>query len=223
MLNVFVLKRTMLVSGILLLLLTGLYYLWGHQGNLLAGFFKDAATDEPHQPLSEIVINQKITKPRIIIIKNQKKLQLYDGDRLLKTYDIALGTNPSLDAKHKAKDNLTPEGTYYIVEKTAFGTPRRFLGTRWFSLNYPNLENAKHGLKEQLITSRDFLAIEKANTERIKPPQKTPLGGMIGIHGGGSPLLGQTWTNGSIGMYNKDIEELFEFIPLGTVVIIKKG
>lgn len=215
-------KRMIQFSGILLLVLAGLYYLWGHQGNLLVPFLKDSTTDEPHQPLSEIVIDHKILKPLIIISKRTKKLDLYDGERLLKSYGIALGTNTTLDAKLKDKDNLTPEGTYYIVEKTQFGFPRRFLGTSWLGINYPNFDDAKHGFKERLITSKDFLAIEKASQERTPPPKDTPLGGMIGIHGGGSPFLGSSWTNGSVGMYNKDVEEIFEFIPLGTVVVIKK-
>lgn len=220
--NLHMIKRMISITGTLLLILAGLLYLWGHQGNLLSGFFSNAATDEPHRPLSEIVIDQKISKPHILVIKKQKKLILYDGDRLLKTYEIALGTNKSLDAKLKNKDNLTPEGIYYIVEKTSYGSPKRFLGTRWLGLNYPNYEDAKHGFKEGLITSSDFLAIEKAALDRVQPPQHTPLGGMIGIHGGGSPFLGSSWTNGSIGMYNKDVEELFEFIPLGAELVIKK-
>lgn len=219
--NLYIVKRTMRVSGILLLLLVGLYYLWGHQGNLLVAFFSDYATDKPHQPLSEIIIDQKISKPRIMISKRQKMLYLYDGDRLLKSYAVALGTNTALDAKLKDKDNLTPEGIYYIVEKTSFGSPKRFLGSSWLGLNYPNFEDAKRGFKGRLITSSDFLAIEKAASEMVPPPKNTSLGGMIGIHGGGSPLLGSSWTNGSIGMYNKDIEEIFKYIPLRTEVIIK--
>ncbi|MFZ5639557.1 MAG: L,D-transpeptidase [Bacillota bacterium] len=220
--KLYIIKRTMKLSGILLLVLAALFYLWGHQGNLLAVFLRDSMTDEPHRPLSEIVIDRKISKPRIIVSKRQKTLIVFDGDRLLKTYTVSLGTNPSLDAKIKDKDNLTPEGTYYVVEKTSFGTPRRFLGSRWLGLNYPNFEDAKRGFKEGLITSKDFLAIEKAALEHVPPPKDTPLGGIIGIHGGGSPLLGSSWTNGSIGMYNKDVEELFEYIPLGTEVLIKK-
>jgi lipoprotein-anchoring transpeptidase ErfK/SrfK len=212
----------MKLSGMLLLVMAGLFYLWGHQGSLLAFFLRDSMTDEPHRPLSEIVIDSKISKPRLVVSKSQKKLDVFDGDRLLKTYTVALGTNPSLDTKIKDKDNLTPEGTYYVVEKTSFGTPRRFLGSRWLGLNYPNFEDAKRGFKERLITSKDFLAVEKAALERVPPPKDTPLGGSIGIHGGGSPLLGSSWTNGSIGMYNKDVEELFEYIPLGTEVVIKK-
>lgn len=220
--NLFIIKRTMQISGILLLLLAGFFYLWGHQGNLMASFLSDTVTDDPHRPLSEIVIDRKILKPLVIISKRQKKLYLYDSDRLLKAYEVALGSNKTLDAKIKDKDNLTPEGTYYLVEKTIFGTPRRYLGSRWLGLNYPNYDDAKRGFRERLITGKDFLAIEKASQERIPPPKDTPLGGMIGIHGGGAPLLGSAWTNGSIGMYNKDVEEIFEFLPLGTEVVIKK-
>ena len=43
------------------------------------------------------------------------------------------------------------------------------------------------------------------------------MGGPIGIQGFGAD---SNWTHGSIAMHNKDIEELFWNIPIGTPVVI---
>ncbi len=49
------------------------------------------------------------------------------------------------------------------------------------------------------------------------PPQKTPLGGEIYIHGGG---VGGNWTWGCVAMNNEDIEEIYKLVNVGTRVAI---
>jgi L,D-peptidoglycan transpeptidase YkuD (ErfK/YbiS/YcfS/YnhG family) len=49
------------------------------------------------------------------------------------------------------------------------------------------------------------------------PPQNTNLGGDICIHGGGT---NSNWTFGCIALEDKDIEDLFKFIQLGTKITI---
>ena len=50
------------------------------------------------------------------------------------------------------------------------------------------------------------------------PPQRTRLGGEIYIHGGGTD---GDWTRGCIAMADRDIEEIFEAIAVGTPVRIE--
>ncbi len=65
----------------------------------------------------------------------------------------------------------------------------------------------------------------EAEKKKIEPPKNTALGGGIGIHG----WLEEDWDNsenrnltwGCIVMHNKDIEELYDKIPLKTKLIIK--
>ena len=51
------------------------------------------------------------------------------------------------------------------------------------------------------------------------PPWNTPLGGEIFIHGGGETW---DWTYGCVALRNKDIEELFKVVAVGTEVVIRQ-
>src|SRR5437660_509478 len=54
--------------------------------------------------------------PRILVKKTQRKLFLYSGDRLIRTYRIGLGLSPVGD-KVRSGDHRTPEGDFYIFTK----------------------------------------------------------------------------------------------------------
>mgnify|MGYP001194211020 CR=1 FL=1 len=76
---------------------------------------------------------------RIVIDKSENVLRLSENGKLLKTYRVATGKDPS----------LTPEGTFTIVNKipnpswtnpetgktTPGGSPRNPLGSRWLGLS----------------------------------------------------------------------------------------
>jgi murein L,D-transpeptidase YafK len=50
----------------------------------------------------------------LVVKKSERKLYLYDGgQRLLKTYHVALGSHPK-GHKLRQGDGATPEGDYYI-------------------------------------------------------------------------------------------------------------
>ena len=58
-------------------------------------------------------------------------------------------------------------------------------------------------------------------------PASARIGGSVGIHGiwpGGDDMiqLGIGWTDGCIALKNKDIEDLFSLVDVGTKVVIKK-
>lgn len=108
------------------------------------------------------------------ILRTPRKLRYYNGNRLSKTYPVAVG-------KHSTP---TPLGNYKVVNKVI--NPGSILGTRWMGLNIP--------------------------------------GGNYGIHGTNNPSsIGKFISNGCIRMYNRDVEELFPQISLGTPVIITEG
>lgn len=158
---------------------------------------------------------------RILIKKKERKLYLYrqenGREKLLKSYQIALGNNPA-GAKHKQGDGATPEGDYYITHKNARSKFYLSLG-----VSYPNVTDADQGLKEGLITKSQHQAIASAIQAKSKPPQNTKLGGDIFIHGGGTGKLFGTvrdWTLGCVALENDEIKELFEMIPVKTPVRI---
>jgi murein L,D-transpeptidase YafK len=158
---------------------------------------------------------------RILVKKSERKLYLYRignlGEKLAKTYNIALGNNP-VGHKQRQGDGATPEGEYYITHKNPKSNFYLSLG-----VSYPNVKDADAGLKSGLITQAQHKAITSAINTKTKPPQNTRLGGDIFIHGGGTgKLLGlvRDWTLGSVALENEDIKELFELLPVKTPVKI---
>lgn len=63
--------------------------------------------------------------------------------------------------------------------------------------------------------------------EKGAVPQNAKMGSNVGIHGiwaGGDDMieLGVGWTDGCIALRNKDIDELYTFVGVGTRVVIRK-
>ena len=160
-------------------------------------------------------INQHLPKmenPNILIKKKERKLQIFDGEKLIKTYSISLGFAPEGD-KEIEGDGKTPEGDFYIFGKNPESAFFLSLG-----VSYPNIEDAERGLKKGLITQEEYDEIVKAINEKTMPSQKTKLGGEIYIHGGGCQA---DWTAGCMALNNEEMQEVFEAIEVGTNVRIE--
>lgn len=153
-----------------------------------------------------------LISPKLVVKKKERKLYLYDNEKLIKTYDVALGFAPEGD-KEREGDGKTPEGEFYVFTKNPKSQFYLSLG-----LSYPNIAAAERGLKDKLITRAEYNAIIKAIKEKKMPPQKTALGGEIYIHGGGT---GNDWTWGCTALENAEIKELFDALPVGTKVVVE--
>ncbi|HQU84574.1 MAG TPA: L,D-transpeptidase family protein [Pyrinomonadaceae bacterium] len=153
----------------------------------------------------------KMENPHLVVKKSARTLELFDGEKLIKTYKIGLGFAPEGD-KEKEGDGKTPEGDFYIFTKNPKSSFYLSLG-----LSYPNLEDAKRGLDAKLITKAEYDQIETAIKNKKMPPQKTKLGGEIYIHGNGSS---KDWTWGCVALENEDIKELFDALEIGVNVKI---
>jgi murein L,D-transpeptidase YafK len=149
----------------------------------------------------------------LLVKKSERKLFLFAGDDLLRTFDIVLGFAPEGD-KEKRDDGKTPEGEFYVAVKNP--QSKYVLG---LGLSYPNLEDAERGLKSGLISPQQHAAILLAINEKRMPPQDTPLGSEICIHGGG---IEKDWTWGCMALGDEEIRELYEAVPPGTKVIIER-
>jgi hypothetical protein len=92
-------------------------------------------------------------------------------------------------------------------------------------LDYPNPDAARRALRQGDIDRDQWQRIRQAFHTGETPPQNTPLGGFIGIHGVGAGDLeihGQyNWTNGCIAVTNEQIDELAEWVTIGTPVEIR--
>lgn len=145
------------------------------------------------------------------IYKEKRILELYGDDKLIGSFKIALGGVP-IGGKDKEGDKKTPEGKYYICTRNDKSKYRLFLG-----LNYPNLEDAKRGLQNGLIEEHTFKEINTEIRGGKRPDWNTPLGGAVGIHGGGN--IGN-WTAGCIALSDDDIEIIWKYTKMNTPVEI---
>jgi murein L,D-transpeptidase YafK len=153
-----------------------------------------------------------IENPRLVVKKSERLLQLFDDEKLIKTYRVALGFAP-VGGKRIAGDGKTPEGDFYVFVKNEKSKFHLSLG-----LSYPSVADAERGLRENLITREIFGAIVEAVEQKRKPPQNTRLGGEIYIHGGG---IEKDWTKGCVALDDEEMKEIFDLIPLGAPVRIE--
>jgi murein L,D-transpeptidase YafK len=157
----------------------------------------------------------RLSEPWVLIEKAGRRLTVYDGRRAVKRYRVDVGRSPG--DKHREGDMRTPEGTFYICVHNEQSKYTRSLG-----LSYPNLEDARRGLRDGLITRSQYDRIAEAIRDGRQPPWNTPLGGEIMIHGNSRNRPGKRWTAGCIALIdNRHIHELFNALPTGTRVVIK--
>jgi murein L,D-transpeptidase YafK len=135
----------------------------------------------------------------IVIVKSARSLTLLRHGRVLKTYKVALGSDP-VGPKTREGDGKTPEGQYRISEKNEHS--QFHLSLR---ISYPN----------------------EADRQRAKKLGVNP-GGDIFIHGLppqwawlGAAHREKDWTAGCIAVTNAEIEEIWASVPVGTPVEIK--
>ena len=177
------------------------------------------------KPLAQILKEKGLANSgrgiKIVIDKSDHSLSIFSGNNWLKSYPVEFGEGGTGD-KEVAGDRKTPEGTFYVTEKSVLNPADYYLGSRWLRLSYPNTEDADRGLLRGLINRWTRDQVVAAIRSGTTPPQHTALGGGVGIHGGDKPEFGNSWTWGCIGLSNTDIEDFYNVINLGTPVIIKK-
>ncbi len=152
----------------------------------------------------------------IHIYKAQRLLCLLrDGNELF-CCGIGLGQSPT-GHKGAEGDGRTPEGEYRICTRNDRSKYTLFLG-----LNYPRPADAQAAFAASRVTESQFFAILNAHKLGKRPPWDTPLGGQIGIHGGGiSEGAGLAdSTAGCIALLDSDIRMLWELAPMDITVNI---
>lgn len=153
----------------------------------------------------------KLEHPRVVILKAKRQLHLFDGDVLVRTYTVDLGTEPA-GQKRRAGDGKTPEGRFRVVSKNAQSPYHRFLG-----ISYPDESAVASGLRDGLISTGEAARILDAAASGQRPDWRTALGGGIGIHG---HRRGTDWTGGCVAISDEQVEELFGVLRIGDPVEI---
>jgi murein L,D-transpeptidase YafK len=164
--------------------------------------------------------SEDISNVWIRVSKRQKSVFLYEGTDLVMKVPADFGYNAFADKVRQGSgtnpdDWRTPEGTFFVVKKNPYS---KFY--KAFVLNYPTAEDAERGLKQGLISGAQHRAIVDAENSFSMPPMSTALGGMIEIHGDGTGAS-TNWTQGCIAVHNKQMDELWEWVVVGTPVLVE--
>jgi L,D-transpeptidase catalytic domain len=167
---------------------------------------KEPARIDYLTPLADIV------SPEIYVYKEKRRLYVVQANVLVRDYPVGLGSNPSGD-KERDGDGRTPVGDFLICQKNPANRYSKALG-----LNYPGKGHAEKALFSGILTQTEFKEILIALERKATPPWHTKLGGNMYIHAGGAQ---RDWTDGSIALYNSDMEELFQIASSGTPVHIR--
>ena len=156
----------------------------------------------------------------LLVDTHDLKMEVKDGDKTIAVFNNNAIGRGGAGLKHHRGDNITPVGTYkigWVNSKSSFH--------RFFGLNYPDIDTAQRAFKRGEMSYRDFQNVMFAHEHNSVPPQNTPLGGRIGIHGLGPGDLQihqqMNWTQGCIALTNKQIDRLSRWVDEGTVVEIK--
>jgi murein L,D-transpeptidase YafK len=148
-----------------------------------------------------------------LLIHKEKRSLTYTDGTVTREFQISLGFTPA-GPKLQQGDGKTPEGVYFVTHKNPKSNFHLSLG-----ISYPNVDDAREGLRSGLISRREYAAIEKAIRRHLTPPQNTRMGGAIYIHGGGARW---DWTWGCIALSNEDMDFLFQHVTAGDKVTILK-
>jgi murein L,D-transpeptidase YafK len=136
---------------------------------------------------------------RVVVYKRERKLVLLSQGKELRSYKIALGSEP-VGPKARQGDHRTPEGVYTLDSRN----PNSHF-YKAFHISYPN--------------SKDFAAARKLGVS---------AGGDIMLHGlpkeyawvGREHTL-HDWTDGCIAVTNAEMDEIWKLVRVGTPIEIR--
>lgn len=160
-------------------------------------------------------------QPWLLVDTKQDTLMVMRGDQQLKVFPhLALGSS-GVGIKYRRGDNKTPLGVFRVGWINEYSRFKTFIG-----LDYPNIDYAQRALREHRIDTLTYERIREAWVSGYTPPQDTPLGGQIGIHGvgRGDPAIhraGINWTSGCVALDNQQIAALRPWVKVGMRVEIR--
>lgn len=130
---------------------------------------------------------------RVTVHKARRQMYLWHGDKVLRYYDVALGFAPT-GHKSRRGDGRTPEGHYVIDRRNPDSRYHLSIG-----ISYPGPADMQ------------FAAANGHDP-----------GGDIFIHGRPKGVMNllPDWTYGCIAVSNREIEEVYAMVELGTPISI---
>lgn len=142
----------------------------------------------------------------IIVDKSDYELHIFDQDGWYASYPVVFGSKNQQD-KYMEGDKRTPEGNFRIISKRPHEKWNKML-----MLDYPNKESW-----------------EKFKERKAKGliPKNAKIGGGIALHGtwpNDNIVVDDftNWTNGCVSLKNNDLDEIAQWVNVGTRVTIRR-
>ncbi len=149
------------------------------------------------QPMGSVIADS------IVVDKSDRKMYLYRGGSVIKTFPVSLGANDYQGPKMKQGDKRTPIGTYRIINKRCHAIKYMAM-----TISYPNAAD-----------------IARAKAAGVNP------GSLITIHGqphwnadghGDAYTLSKDWTDGCIALTNSGMRKLWSMVRVGTPITLRQ-
>ncbi len=147
---------------------------------------------------NEVAALSPVKADRVVVLKSQRRLVLLRGERILRSYRVALGRYPR-GHKIESGDSRTPEGSYtldYRLDESAF--------YKAIHISYPNDSDRARA---------QFLGVSPGGKIMIHGLPETWSAGQLG-----HPFL--DWTQGCIAVTNREIDEIWALVEDGTPIDI---
>ena len=136
---------------------------------------------------------------RVVVYKKERKLVLLAQGKEVKSYKVALGTEP-LGPKTRQGDHRTPEGVYVLDSRNAQSHYYKA-----FHISYPNAHDVAAAKALGLSPGGDIML-------HGLPKQYAFVGKAQSLH---------DWTDGCIAVSDEEMDEIWRLVHVGTPIEIK--
>lgn len=150
--------------------------------------------------------NAPVGEVYLLVDKSDYECHVYDAEGWYASYPVVFGSKNLAD-KYMEGDKRTPEGTFKIISKRPHEKWNKML-----MLDYPTKESW-----------------EKFKERKAKGliPKSAKIGGGIALHGtwpNDNIVVDDytNWTNGCVSLKNEHLDELAQWITVGTKVTIRR-
>ncbi len=173
---------------------------------------KEEAQKQAAQPANDAKVEEKANEEKavqtqpvehhysVLIKKSAFTLYLMDNGKLVKSYGVAIAKNPG--QKEKRGDMKTPTGTFRVDE---------ILDASAWTHDFGDGKGEIKGAYGPWFISLDTMDLSKGQWDGI------------GIHGTHDPAsIGTRASEGCIRLLNENVDELKQYVQVGTMVTIEE-
>lgn len=144
-------------------------------------------------------IKPSLRADRVFVLKKERKLELMNSGKVIKTYEVALGGDP-IGAKTRQGDHKTPEGVYLLDSRNAHSKFYKSI-----HISYPNVQDRAAARKNGVSPGGDVFVHGLPNGYRY-----------VGV----AHRL-KDWTDGCIAVTDEELDEIWQAVPNGTPIEIR--